>query len=579
MVLFREKIHTTKIKIYILFVLLLLPAFYAMGVAIDLEYSWLKKIAYLSVVLVLLFIPALFLKAKTYFLIEGIFNFFFFPIEMASLYLNKQSVSVAFLQNLFHTDWHESTELLMSLWPLCCIVIALWGFFFILATRLDNVYLFNRRISKFIIIVGCILLVSGICTLGIMQKIVTPSKPTKQVVIDSFCYTWTKLYKIYPYNLYINTCDIIKSQHMQRHMQREADNFHFGIQSLATNENTLFIFVIGEASRYDHWSINGYHRPTTPLLTKQTNIINYDSVFSQANLTRYSVPLILTRATAQHPEKAYQEKSLSEAFQEAGYKIGFLSMQPPSNLTTRIMHASDYSFYNAHSFATNDNYDMDLLQPLRTYIADSMQMFILHTLGSHYRYEQRYPPEFAIYQPVMGNTFSKLNIIEQNKDLFINAYDNSILYTDYFLNELITYVDSLDKEAVILYMSDHGESLWDDERKLSLHGSYQITKYEYHVPFVIWYSNEYAAQHPEKISVMVQNKTTPVSSDVVFYSLLDMAGIDDIVDSTRSICSTSLARMDTIWVHTGSGSSEKWGIPRPPTPLSTSETPHGSLGD
>jgi glucan phosphoethanolaminetransferase (alkaline phosphatase superfamily) len=112
-----------------------------------------------------------------------------------------------------------------------------------------------------------------------------------------------------------------------------------------------------------------------------------------------------------------------------------------------------------------------------------------------------------------------------------------------------------------MYMSDHGESFWDDERKLSLHGSYQISKNEYHVPFLIWYSDEYANLNADKVNAMSQNKTTPVSSDVVFYSLLDAAGIDDIIDSTRSICSSCLVRQDSIWVVTGSGAVEPMPVP------------------
>ena len=98
----------------------------------------------------------------------------------------------------------------------------------------------------------------------------------------------------------------------------------------------------------------------------------------------------------------------------------------------------------------------------------------------------------------------------------------------------------------MMYMSDHRESLWDDENNLFLHGSYQISEYEYHVPMIVWYSDEYEAQYPQKVATMWQNKTKPISSDVIFYSLLDIAGIEDIVDSTRSICSPSLVAMDTI---------------------------------
>ena len=107
-------------RIVILFLLLLIPAFYAVFTAIDMEYSWLKKAAYMVVVIALLLLPALVFKAKTYFILEGIFNFFFFPIDIASLYLNRQSTSVPFLENILHTDLHEATELLASIWPLGC---------------------------------------------------------------------------------------------------------------------------------------------------------------------------------------------------------------------------------------------------------------------------------------------------------------------------------------------------------------------------------------------------------------------------------------------------------------------------
>ena len=145
------------------------------------------------------------------------------------------------------------------------------------------------------------------------------------------------------------------------------------------------------------------------------------------------------------------------------------------------------------------------------------------------------------------------------KDKIINSYDNAILYTDFFLSELINYVDSLNRPAAILYTSDHGESFWDDERKLSLHGSYQISEYEYHVPLFVWCSEEFRLRHPDKVSNLYANSRKIVSSDVVFHTLLDLADIRSI-DSTRSICSHALLPVDTLPVITGSGQMERWII-------------------
>lgn len=555
-----KQVFTSKLITAALFLLLLLPIFYALFTAIDLEYSWLKKAAYLAVVIVLLLLPALFLKARTYFIVEGIFNFFFFPIDIVSLYLNRQPTSTAFLQNILNTDHHEAFELLGSLWPVCVVVVLLWALYFVLAIHVENRFLFHRKARLVLLVSFGILLAIGGTAMFALQKFVFPDKPAKTAVKDAVDAMWFKLYKIYPYNLYLETADIIQMHRQQVRLQEQVSLFRFGIQASKERQPEIYVLVIGEATRYDHLGLNGYTRNTTPLLAQCRNLISFDSAFAQANLTGYSVPLMMTRATARDPETAYREKSLPEAFQEAGFRSGMICKQVPSLLFKRIMQASDDAFTYSKPIDVAGNYDEEMTEQLRAFTHDTAQFVVLHSLGCHFRYEQRYPEAFAVYEPVLGVTFSYSMIAEENKDKLINAYDNAILYTDYFLNGLVQYLDSLDRPAAMLYMADHGESFWDDERKLSLHGSYRISEYEYHVPMLIWYSDEYAALHPDKIEAMQQNKTTPVSSDVVFYSMLDIAGIEDIVDSTRSICSPSLVPVDTVWVHTGSGSVEPFCI-------------------
>ena len=548
------------IHVTILFILLLLPTFYAMATAIDLEYSWIKRIAYLIVVVILLLIPALFLKAKLYFFLEGIFNFLFFPIDIASLYLNRQPTSMAFLGNIINTDLHEATELLSSVWPLCIIVISLWIIYFVLAGRVQNTYLINRRVRNWLFICLGVVIICGTFHLWKYERQVHSTRPIRTSIKDVKDDILIKFYKIYPYNLYIELADIIQSHANQEHWQQQIASFHFGIRPTKLRQPVTYILVLGETARYDHFSINGYNRPTSPLLASTANLISYDSAYSQANLTSASVPLILTRATAQNPELAYKEKSLPEAFQEAHFQTGWITKQTPIPLASRIIETCDTSYSYAKEIDVDGNYDLDIVDKLHEFTTDTMQFFVLHSLGCHFRYEQRYPKEFAVFQPTFGKTFSYSLITEENKDKLVNAYDNAILYTDYFLSELIHYMDSLDRPAVMMYMSDHGESFWDDERKLSMHGSYVISKYEYHVPLFIWFSDEYEELYPQKVANMWKNKSTPVSSDVVFYSMLDIAGIEDIVDSTRSICSPLLAPMDTIWVHTGSSSVEAMPI-------------------
>lgn len=544
---------TNIIRISILFLLLLLPIFYSLCVAVDLEYSIIKKIAYLWIVLILLLFPALFLKARTYFIVQGIFNFLFFPIDIASLYLNKQSTSLAFLQNILRTDIQEASELLISLWPLCSVVGILYIIYFVFAFRVENKSLIPQKLRKILVISAAVAVFAGLTVFTIYGRMRDKTASVTNLIYDAIDLSYMKLYKIFPYNLYVELADIAIEYNYQQKLSEQVSSFSFGIRSQTNDSSALYILVIGEAVRYDHLGINGYERNTTPLLSNQKNLVSYDSVFAQANLTSRSVPLILTRATAEDIDVAYKEKSISGAFKEAGYLSGYITKQLPLSIETRIMNSSDYAFSYSKAIDVDGNYDEDMVGNLSEYVADTLQYFTLHMLGNHFRYEQRYPADFEVFTPVMGKSFSYASISEANKDKLVNAYDNCVLYLDHFMNELISYVDGLNRSVVVVYVSDHGESLWDDERKLSLHGSYDVAKYEYHVPMLVWYSDEYASENPQKVSNIKANTSKPISSDVVFYSMLDMAGIKEVVDSTKSISSEYLQPIDSLWVLDGEG--------------------------
>lgn len=545
------------VGICVLFTLLLLPIFYSLCVAVDLEYSLLKKVAYLWVVLLLLLLPALFLKARAYFLIQGIFNFLFFPIDIASLYLNKQSTSSAFLQNILRTDIGEATELLVSLWPLCIVVGVLYVLYFVLAFKVENQYLVPKKLRKVILISAVLAVVTGVTVFTIYGKTRHKNRSLLNEMSNAVQFCYIKLYKIYPYNLYLGLADIVSKQNYQKKLEEQVSTFSFGIKPQANGDNPLYILVIGEAARYDHLSLNGYERNTTPLLQVRKNLISYDSAYAQANLTSYSLPLIITRSTADDADRAYREKSIVEAFQEAGYFSGYLNKQLSSALETRIVNVSDYAYQSNKEVDVENNYDIDLVAKLQECVSDTSQFFVLHTMGSHFRYEYRYPAEFEQFTPVMGKSFSYLGISEENKLEFINAYDNTILYLDYFLNELIEYVDGLNRSAVVVYISDHGESFWDDDKKLSLHGSYEISKYEFHVPMLVWYSDEYQLNNSQKVENIKQNKAKTISSDAIFYSILDIAGIKEVTDSTKSIGSEYLQPIDSVWVFNGQGKTKQ----------------------
>lgn len=539
-------------RIAFLFSLLLIPNIAALFLAVDLSFSWFMRGAYLCVVVVCLLLPALVLKARTYFIVEGLFNFLFFPIEIASLYLNKQPTSLPFLEVIYHTNAKEGYEFLISIWPLCLLVVTLWVIYFVMAIRMENHYLFGSLCRKILIVLALLIPCTGITMMSIYQWRAHGERSFKDNMGTALTLVSLKFHKVYPYNLFIHSYLTLHNQKRIRELQRETSQFTFGISQRQDKSNPIYMLVIGEASRYDHWGINHYVRNTTPLLSHCPNLISYENVYTQANRTEIALPILLTRATITNFDLAYSEKSLPEAFQEAGYQTGYISKQTLFHLTERISQSCDFSYSYSKGLDTDNNYDAEMLIPLIASI-DSLQFYILHTLGSHFRYEQRYPTAFNRYMPVLGRSASYSLLTKENKEKLINAYDNSILYTDFVLHELIQYIDSTNRPAVIVYISDHGESFWDDSRNLSFHCSYYASEAEFHVPLIVWYSDEYKKLHPEKVQNLLQNKVKPMSSDVIFNSLMDLAGIEDIVDSTKSICSSCLTAADTIHMMIGNG--------------------------
>jgi len=126
--------------------------------------------------------------------------------------------------------------------------------------------------------------------------------------------------------------------------------------------------------------------------------------------------------------------------------------------------------------------------------------------------------------------------------MFINTYDNSILYTDFFLATTIQKLDSVNAVGAFAFISDHGENLFDTPDNIVLHGGSKFTEYDFHVPFFVWTSEKYNLQYPAKAENLLRNKDKRLTSGCIFYSLLDMANIsfpEQIL--SKSISSEKLA--------------------------------------
>lgn len=196
-----------------------------------------------------------------------------------------------------------------------------------------------------------------------------------------------------------------------------------------------------------------------------------------------------------------------------------------------------------------EDFDGIMLDDFKKALRDkvSKKFIVVHMRGSHFDYSKRYPENFSAFKPnlyaynnVDINDFSK-------KEEFINSYDNSILYTDYFIDRLIGMVDKEHIVSSIIFISDHGENLFDDDNHLSGHGRGAVQ--EVFVPLLVWYSQAYQAFFPEKVLALEINKSKSVSADNVFHSLADMAGITYIEQQEEmSVFSDKYVEHDRLFI-------------------------------
>lgn len=294
----------------------------------------------------------------------------------------------------------------------------------------------------------------------------------------------------------------------------------FTSESVANSDSLVVVFVIGESLRNDHLQINGYERETTPYLMEEDNLVSLTDIYSEECFTHTSVPQIMTRADSANPQRAYDEQSFVTIFKDAGFRTTWIANQESVATYAYFMNECDTLIYvnGDKSVYTFDKWlDEDILPHLENELQDDnpTQLHILHSIGSHWWYNSHYTDEFERYTPVIKSRVVSSNTQEE----MINSYDNTILYTDFFIKEMIDLIR--DKKSILIFLSDHGESLGEDG--YYLHGA---DRPELHYPAAfVWYSDKYAQSFPDMIENLKDNSDKKYRSDYLFHSIIDAADI------------------------------------------------------
>ena len=460
---------------------------------------------------------------------------FFAAFQMVLVYLYGNGViAVDMFLNLVTTNPGEAMELLDNLVPavagvfilyLPLLAIAAWQW--AKGERIDRQ--FQRRAMR-----------SSLCLLlpmAVLLAICYVAYPKGNEKKGKFEYHIED--NMYPVNVFYNLGLAVHESSLSAHYNDNVAGFRFNAVSEHPKDSAeVYVLVVGETARSRDFQLYGYDRPTNPLLSKTSGLLVFGNVRTQSNTTHKSVPMLLTAAIADDHDRLHHEKGILAAFREAGFYTVFLSNQKPNHsyidfLGSQadehlfIREADDDAEAAAADGKANDVVAQTSDERLLPFLNKAMteghkKLFVvLHMYGSHFNYRYRYPQSRAMFMPDTPTEAKPAN-----RPQLVNAYDNTILQTDYILHSIIEKLRSTGAVAAMMYTSDHGENIFDDSRRLFLHASPRPSEYDTDVPLLVWTSEAYAREHAPIVDAMKRNLHKGVQTSVsVFPTMLSIGGI------------------------------------------------------
>ncbi|ALR29565.1 sulfatase [Chryseobacterium sp. IHB B 17019] len=312
---------------------------------------------------------------------------------------------------------------------------------------------------------------------------------------------------VMPWSYTVNTALFYIHQH-----QSNEKEMLLPTATMSDNEKAVVVLVIGESARRENFSLYGYGKKTNPLLSKIDNVHTFQAN-SCATYTTAGVKCIL-----QHQDT----DELYEILPNYLYRNNVDVVWRTTNWGEPPVHIKDYQTREtllSECNGENCGYDEVLISGLKERIVSSHTnkiLIILHTSTSHGpTYSKKYPKQFETFIPVCNSV--ELGKCSQQE--LINAYDNTIVYTDYILSRVISELQELKGyRSSMIYVSDHGESL--GEKNLYMHGLpvSLAPKEQYEIPFIVWSSGGPAIKNDKF-----------VSQSYVFHSVLRFLGVQSPV--------------------------------------------------
>ena len=506
-------------KLFSLYFIVLIPSFAAVLISTELNWSLVCNFTESVLFGILIVLVISFFKKSTFKRILNYILFLFFTFctytETVYFLIYKTYFSPSTIFVFFDSNPQEVSEFLafystkpIIVLTLITLLLSVWC--------LKQLYLLSSQfftVSKNTIIYSLIFI-------GIILGFLRLSK-----LIDyNFPYLFARSYILYQK----------ESKELDVYKKNKNGNFE-SVAVKPSSAQQVYVLVLGESTTKSHLGVYDYARPTTPLLSAQKDdLLLFQDVISPNTYSVASVTKLLTLANYEYP-KATGQGSIIQLANAADFETFWLSNQRPlgpyESLITKLSFSSDHTkFITTVNAGNSKTLDADLLSDLDAVLnqSQSNKIFILlHLIGTHHNYENRYPPSFNVFNGMVNSNFRSDAIAEK-----INHYDNAVLYNDFVLNAVIDRLKTLNANSFMLFLSDHGEELYTD-LNIAGHNEDTPTKSMYEIPFILWQSEKYKEYRTIDTDV---NK--PYMSDDLFHGLADLMGIQcNQVDYQRSIFS------------------------------------------
>jgi len=419
------------------------------------------------------------------------------------------------IQNTLETDVHEISDLFSTKLIIYIIVLGIIPSMLIINSKVTYSTLLIECKKRCIISIACLAII--IANLAVFYKDYSSTfrnqREIRNIIIPSSYIYYAAKYMSGAY------------EQKNAVFQAIAEDARMTGDWQKQDRKVVTILVVGETARAKNFALNGYKRNTNPNLSNQ-DIINFSNTSSCGTSTAVSVPCLFS-IQDRAAYDGWQAKN-SENVLDVMHRIGFDVLWRDNNsgckgVCDRITNQTKEIFANAESCNDKTCFDEAMLTDLDSYLNSNNKpaLVVLHQHGSHGpAYSKRYPKAFETYTPVCES--SDLSSCSQQS--IINSYDNSILYTDYFLSKTIDYLNSKHDQydTAMLYISDHGESL--GENNMYLHGlPYALAPdTQKQVPFLLWLSDSFKQRFAIDQQCLANKGTEQFSHDNIFHSLLGL---------------------------------------------------------